>query len=81
MKSSEIVVISKLPKLLTKGPYYWQPRSINFYKAFTEITTGLDKCTEAMLSQSKHNVNNFGKWKKMNLEKINLNIEKSKTKR
>ena len=67
-------------KLLTKGPNYREPRSTNYNKAFAEITTGLDNYIENLASKTKCNVNNFHQWKKVILEKINLKIEKLKTK-
>ena len=55
-------------------------RSTNFNTAFAEIATGSDNCIENLASKTKYNVNNFDQWKKMILEKINLKIEKLKTK-
>ena len=64
-----IVGNSKLGKLLSKGPNYWEPRTTNFNKAFAETTTGLDNCIKNPVSKTKYN---FDQWKKMILEKINL---------
>ena len=49
-----IVENAKLRKLLTKGPNYREPRSINFNKAVTEITAGLENCIENLANKTKY---------------------------
>ena len=38
----------KLRKLLTKGPNYTEPRTINFRKSYFEIDQALETCIEKM---------------------------------
>ena len=42
----------KLRKLLTKGPNYREPRSINFSKALKEISIGIDELIESLSSKT-----------------------------
>ena len=56
-----------------------KPRSANLNEAFAEITTGFNNCTEKLTSKSKHDVNNFDRWKKAKKRK-NVKIEILKTK-
>ena len=75
-----IVENAKLRKLLTKGPNYREPRSINFNKAVTEITAGLENCIENLANKTKYDKKTFDQWKKIILEKIFLKVEKLKSK-
>ena len=43
---------TKLRKLLTKGPNYREPRSINFSKALKEISIGIDELIESLSSKT-----------------------------
>ena len=44
---------NKLRELLTKGPNYREPRTINFSSALIEITTTPDACIKAMALKTK----------------------------
>ena len=75
-----ITIIGDLRIVGNKGLNYRESRSTIFNKPFAEITTGLGNCIENLVRKTKYDVNNFYQWKKMILEKINLEIEKLKTK-
>ena len=58
-----ITKINKLSKLLTKGPDYREPRTINFSKALIEIATALDTCIEPMSLKTEYTTSNYKPWK------------------
>ena len=64
-----IIKDNKLRKLLAKGPNYREPRTINFSKAFIEISTALDKCIETVSLGTKYTTSNFKSWKEKVLAK------------
>ena len=64
-----IIKNNKLRKLLTKGPHYTEPRTINFSKVLIEISTALDKYIETVSLKTKHTTSNFKSWKEKVLAK------------
>ena len=75
-----IIIIGDLRIVGNNDLNYRESKSTILNKPFAEITAGLDNCIENLVRKTKYDVNNFYQWKKMILEKINLEIEKLKTK-
>ena len=69
-----IVENSKLRKLLTKGPNYRQPKSINLNKAKKEIITALNQCIENLAIKTKNNVASFQTWKETIINKLETRL-------
>ena len=69
-----IIENPKLRRLLTKGPSYREPRSLNFSKAFRNIESAIEECTERFAQKSKHDITSFHNWKNSILEKIQQRI-------
>ena len=70
-----IVQNSKLRKLLTKGPNYREPRTLNFHKCKSAITSGLDECIDNLSSKYKIDSSNFQAWKNLILQKVEDKIQ------
>ena len=69
-----IVENNKLRKLLTKGPNYREPRSVNLNKAKKEIATSLKLCVEGLAAKTKHKAASFQSWKETILNKVDARI-------
>ena len=65
---------SKLRKLMTKGPNYREPRTINFSKALTEIKCAINACIETLASKTKHSIATFNNWKDSVLTRVQQKI-------
>ena len=67
----------KLRKLLTKGPNFREPRSLNFSKALKEIELAIDSCIES-LSSKTGDVDQLQAWKNMVISKVRERINSLK---
>ena len=68
----------KKKKKKKEGPNYKEPRTVNFSKTLTEVTTTLDTCIEALTLKIKYTTSNFKPWKEKVLAKVKENITKLK---
>ena len=69
-----IVENVKLRKLLTKGPNYREPKTINFNHCKSAITTAIDECIEALTAKYNLTPETFKPWKNLVLQKLNEKI-------
>ena len=53
----------KLRKLLTKGPNYREPKSMNFSKTYFEINQALKACNETLSIKNKLETSTLTPWK------------------
>ena len=58
-----LVENEKLRKLLSKGPNFREPKSLNFHKASVEIMTSINNCIENIVSKTSLSKNSFKDWK------------------
>ena len=70
-----IIENSKLRRLLTKGPNYREPRSLNFSKAFNDIKSALDSCVDSINSKTQYSTTSLKDWKMKVLEKVQEKID------
>ena len=73
-----IVENSKLRKLLSRGPNYREPKSLNFSKALSEIKTALDTCTENLAEKTQQDISTFDTWKAHVISMVEAKIESLK---
>ena len=75
-----IVENNKLRKLLTKGPNYREPRSLNFNKAEKNIISAVVSLIDRISLDPKYNKPSLQKWKELVLEKVKQRIKALKQK-
>ena len=75
-----IVGNSKLRKLLSKGPNFREPRSINYKKCLETIKTSLDTCIDSLSTKTNLPTNSFDDWKLNIISHVEIKISKLKTK-
>ena len=54
-----IVENSKLRQLLTKGPNFREPRSLNFAKALNSIRCAITSCIDTLVAKTTHKLKGF----------------------
>ena len=70
-----IIHNKKLRKLISKGPNYREPKSINWKKCRDVIVEGLDKCACRMVSSNKNlTEEQLFPWKNIILQKVDAKI-------
>ena len=70
----------RLRCLISKGPNYREPRSINWKRCYDEIVVGLDVCSGNMARLTKGvSMNDLLAWKEKVLEKVQSKIEHLKS--
>ena len=69
-----LVKNNKLRKLMTKGPNYREPRSLNFSKAFHEISDSLTTFIRNNTIKYNMNESDFQSWKESILKKVRNKI-------
>ena len=75
-----IVQNNKLRKLLSKGPKYREPVSINFSNCKTEIKNSLTKFSSDWCNKKGVPIKCFTQWISKVMEKVNKKIEQLKNK-
>ena len=76
-----IVENGKLRKLLTKGPNYREPKTLNFKIAFVKIKSAINECIEKISVKTGHPKEVFNSWKNKVLEKVKQKIDILKRKK
>ena len=72
---------SRLRKLISKGPNFREPRTINWKKCKEEIIAGLDICANSLVSSCKQlRQESLTAWKNKILEKVDAKITSLKPK-
>ena len=75
-----IIENKKLRKLLTKGPNYREPVSLDFKSAINKITLAINTCIESFTELTKHSKEVFEPWKTHVLSLVNRKIDMLKHK-
>ena len=65
-----IVHNAKLRQLLTKGPNFREPKSLNFHKALRDIRLAIDSCIDNLVTKTKHKSHVFNEWKRKIVSKV-----------
>ena len=61
---------AKLRQLLTKGPNFREPKSLNFHKALRDIRLAIDSCIDNLVTKTKHKSHVFNEWKRKIVSKV-----------
>ena len=76
-----IIQNGKLRKLISKGPNFREPKTINWGKCREKIVEGLTECTDRMISSVKNvQVDDMIPWQNVVLEKVDAKITSLKRK-
>jgi len=75
-----VVENDRLRKLLTKGPNFREPKTINFQKALKEITQAIDICIERIGDRTDLTKQSLDPWKNKVIEGVKSKIELLKQK-
>ena len=65
-----VVQNAKLRQLLTKGPNFREPKSLNFHKALTEIRFAINSCVDNLVSKTKYRAHIFNEWNRKIISKV-----------
>ena len=81
--SGDLRIISnlKLRKLLSKGPNYREPRTLNYRKCKQSIESSISSSIDNLAAKYQLNVENLLSWKNKILELVDLRINVLKSKR
>ena len=74
-----IVKCTKLRKLLTHGPNYREPQSLNYNKCKTSIVSAIENCINKLALKYDLTKSSFDSWKDSIIEKIENKIKVLKT--
>ena len=70
-----IIENAKLRKLLSKGPNFREPRTINYKKCIKEITIALDACIDKLCDKNKLKTSEFKPWRDAVLNAVNTKAD------
>ena len=76
-----IIENSKLRKLLTKGPNYREPKTLNYKKCKQSIESAMSSSMESLAEKYKLNVEDLMPWKNKILQLVDKRITQLKSKR
>ena len=76
-----IIENSKLRKLLSKGPNYREPKTLNYKKCKQSIESSIEYSVENLVKKYKLNVEDLQPWKNKILELVDKRITQLKSKR
>ena len=62
-------------QLLTKGPNFCEPRSLNFAKALNSIRCAITSCVDTLVANTTYKLKDFDDWKRNVVSKTEQRIE------